>query len=275
LNRETELIRLELENQISLSRALLAADPTVSARYGLAAADIAGLPCSSCRVWDSPLFNRVIGAGIIAALDDPALAEIRAEYARRRRVAHVEVYDDVTPREVVAVLERGGLAPTGQGLQAHVLETDRGPVVTASAAGVTVERCGRDGFAEFARLVRAGFEAPGELGEFFDTATRVALEQLPERQVVAFLARVDGVPAGTGMLILTEQVAGLYSGSVMPEFRGRGIQHQLIAARVREGLRLGRRIFVSQTEGDNASAHNLHDAGFRTLYRAGWWAPAS
>ena len=275
MNKDTELIRLELENQISLSRALLAADQTVSARYGLAAADIAGLPCSSCRVWDSPLFNRVIGAGIIAPLDDPALAEIRAEYARRWRVAHVEVYDDVTPREVLAVLERGGLAPTGHGLLAHVLETDRGPAVSAPAAGVTVERCGRGDFAEFARLVRAGFEAPGELGEFFDTATRVALEHLPERQVIAFLARVDGVPAGTGMLILTARVAGLYSGSVLPDFRGRGIQHQLIAARVREGLRLGRRIFVSQTEGDNASAHNLRDAGFRTLYRAGWWAPAS
>lgn len=274
MTADGELIRLELENQIFSNRALLTADPAVSDRYGLAAADVAGLPCSSCRVWDSPLFNRTMGAGVLGLLDASALAAIHAEYARRGRSVHVEVYDGITPPEILRVLESGGLVPTDGGLAAHVLETDREPSVTAPAPGVTVERCAQSGFAEFASIVRSGFEAPGELGTFFEEATRVALERLPAEQAVAFLARVDGEPAGTGMLLLTDRVAGLYSGSVMPAFRGRGIQHQLIAARVREGLRLGRRIFVSQTEGDNASAHNLRDAGFRTLYRAHWWAPA-
>lgn len=272
MSADRVLIRLELENQLSSNRAFLSADPAVSARYGLALSEIAGIQCSSCRVWDAALFNRAIGAGPLGPLDDPGLAAILAHYAGLGRPPHLEVYDGVTPPETLSVLERGGLAPTGHELLAHVLETDREPVVAPPAAGVTVERCGGDDFALFAGLVRAGFEAPGEVGDFFEEATRVALERLPEHQVVAFLARVDGVPAGTGMLLLTERVAGLYSGSVMPAFRGRGIQRQLIAARVRAGLRLGRRIFVSQTEGDNASAHNLHDAGFRTLYRAGWWA---
>jgi len=274
LTKNAELMRLELENQINSNRAFLAADPAISARYGLTVAEVAGLSCSSCRVWDVALFNRAVGAGILGPLDDDGLAAILAHYTERERPAHVEVYDGVTPPEILGLLERGGLAPTGHELFAHVLETDRVPAVAPPAGGVTVEQCRSGDFALFARLLRAGFEAPGELGEFFEEATRVALERLPESQVVAFLARVDGAPAGTGMLILTERIAGLYSGSVMPGFRGRGIQHQLIAARVREGLRLGRRIFVSQTEGDNASAHNLHDAGFRTLYRAGWWARA-
>ena len=274
MTRDAELIRLELENQVSSNRAFLAADPTVAERYGLAITEIAGLQCSSCRVWDMALFNRAMGAGILGVLDDAGLAAILAQYRAAERPAHLEVYDGITPPAILGVLERGGLTPTGHELLAHVLETDRVRVVASPAAGVTVERCGSADFALFAQLVREGFEAPGELGEFFEEATRVALERLPESQVIAFIARVDGEPAGTGMLVLTERVAGLYSGSVMPVFRGRGIQHQLIAARVREGLRLRRRIFVSQTEGDNASAHNLRDAGFRTLYRAGWWAQA-
>ena len=269
------LVRLELENQIASNRAFLAADPVIAERYGLAMTVVAGLPCSSCRIWDSPLFNRALGAGLLGPLDDPGLAAIGAEYAERRRPAHVEVYEGLTPPAVLQVLRRAGYAPLDHVLLSHLLETDREPAIAAAQAGVTVERIGRDSSAEFAVILGTGFEATGELGEFFVAVTRAAVERLPEDQLVSFLARVDGVPAGTGMLILTERVAGLYSGSVLPQFRGRGIQHQLIAARLREGLRLGRRIFVSQTEGDNASAHNLHDVGFRTLYRAGWWAPTA
>lgn len=275
MSADLGLIRLELGNQVESNRAFLGSDPDVATRYGLAARTVAGLPCSSCRVWDSPLFNRAIGAGPLGPLDAGALATILGDYVERSRPAHVEVYDGITPPEIHRALERGGLAPVEGGLVAHLLETDRAPEISAPAAGVTVERCAPAERGEFARLVRAGFEAPGELGELFEAMTRAALDRLPAERVAAFVARVDGVPAGTGMLVLTDRVAGLYSGSVLPAFRGRGLQQQLIAARVREGLRLGRRIFVSQTEGDNASAHNLADAGFRVLYRAGWWAPAS
>lgn len=274
MTADAALIRLELENQIGCSRALLAADPAIAARYGLGMSEVSGLACSTCRVWESPLFNRAVGAGILGELDPCGLDAILGHYAGCLRPAHVEVYDGITPPEIIGVLERGGLAPTGEGLVAHVLETDQVPAIAAPAAGVSVERCGAGDFALFARLVREGFEAAGDLGMFFDQATRVALERLPTSQIIAFIARVDGEPAGTGMLVLTDRVAGLYSGSVLPAFRGRGLQHQIIAARIREGLRLGRSIFVSQTEGDNASAHNLQDAGFRALYRAGWWARA-
>lgn len=273
MSADAELMRLELGNQISSNQALLGVDPALAERYGLGMAEVAGLTCSTCRVWDAPLFNRAIGAGVLGPLDDAGLGAIRAHYGERPFA--VEVYEEITPGPILRLLERRGLVPSGHGLLANVLETDHVPAVAAPAAGVTIERATAADFATFAVLMREGFEAPGEVGSFVEDATRAALERLPERQVVAFLARVDGVPAGTGMLLCTDRVAGLYSGSVLPAFRGRGIQHQLIAARIREGLRLGHRIFVSQTEGDNASTHNLQDAGFRTLYRAGWWVSAA
>ena len=266
-------MHLELGNQIASNRAFLGVDPALADRYGLGIAEVAGLTCSSCRVWDAPLFNRAIGAGVLGRLDASGLDAIRQHYDGRPLA--IEVYDGVTPDPIVRILESSGFAPTGHGLLANVLETDRVPALGPPGPGITVERCTAADLAMFAVLTREGFEAPGEVGRFFEEATLAALRGLPESQVVAFLARVDGVPAGTGMLIFTDQVAGLYSGSVVPAFRGRGIQHQLIVARVREGLRQGRRVFVSQTEGDHASTHNLHDAGFRTLYRAGWWAMAA
>lgn len=272
MTADAELMRLELRNQIAANRAFLDVDPALAERYGLRMAEVAGLACSSCRVWDAPLFNRAIGAGVLGPLDDAGLDAIGEHYDGRPSA--IEVYEGITPDPIERLLESRGFAPSGHGLIANVLETDEVPALGPPGPGITVERCTAADFATFAVLTREGFEVPGEVGRFFEDATLSALLALPASQVVAFLARVDGAPAGTGMLIYTERVAGLYSGSVVPTFRGRGIQHQLIVARVREGLRTGRRIFVSQTEGDNASTHNLHDAGFRTLYRAGWWAAA-
>src|SRR5438552_18589819 len=112
--------------------------------------------------------------------------------------------------------------------------------------------------------------ADGVLGPFFLDLTVASLEALRPNGV-GFIALVDGADAGTGVLVLTERVAGCYSGSVLARFRGRGIQHALIAARVQEGRARGRRIFISQTDPDSPSGRNLHDVGFRTLYRAAWF----
>lgn len=111
----------------------------------------------------------------------------------------------------------------------------------------------------------------GRLADFFVDLTVTSLQALGDAGT-GFIASIDGHDAGTGQLVLSDSVGGCYSGSVLAPFRGRGIQHALIAARVAEGLRRGRRIFISQTDPDSPSGHNLHDLGFRTLYRAAWYA---
>ena len=62
---DLDLMRLELENQIVGNRAFIAGDPAIRDHYGTSFGTVAGLSCSTCAVWDHPLFNRVIGAGTI------------------------------------------------------------------------------------------------------------------------------------------------------------------------------------------------------------------
>lgn len=266
-----ELIRLELGNQIVGGRAFVAGDDAISERYGTSFQTVAGLSCSTCAAWDHPLFNRVIGAGVLAPLEARGLDAILAHYAARGRVCNVEVYEDLTPPELVALLGRAGLVPSGHGLESHVLEAD-GPLATRES-GATLRKIGPAEFGRFGELVRDGFgmAGGGALAEFFVDLTVASLRALGDSGA-GFIASVDGQDAGTGQLVLSERVAGCYSGSVLEPFRGRGIQHALIAARVAEGLRRGRRIFISQTDPDSPSGHNLHDLGFRTLYRATWYA---
>ncbi len=268
MTRDAELMRLELDNQIAGNRAFVAGDLTVANRYGTSFETVAGLNCSTCRVWDHPLFNRVIGAGVLAPLDERGLESIVAHY--RGKACGVEVYEGITPDGLVAMLERAGFARSDDGLEAHLLETDRDLPVRATAAAV--RKILPAEHVHFGELVRDGFDVDpaSELGRFFVDLTVASLRALRDR-AAGFIASLDGQDAGTGQLVLTERVAGCYSGSVLKAFRGKGIQHALIAARVSEGLRRGRRMFISQTDPDSPSGHNLHDLGFRTLYRATWY----
>ena len=269
MTSDAELMRLELDNQIAGNRAFVAGKPAIAKRYGTSFETVAGLSCSTCAVWDYPLFNRVIGAGVLAPLDERGLDTIVAHYGGK--ACNVEVYDGVTPAPLIAMLERAGFAASDHSLEAHVLETDR--AVAGRATPAAVRKISPEEHTRFGELVRDGFDmAPDtELGRFFVDLTVASLEALGDAGA-AFIASIDGQDAGTGQLVLSARVAGCYSGSVLEAFRGRGIQHALIAARVAEGLRRGRRIFISQTDPDSPSGHNLHDVGFRTLYRATWYA---
>lgn len=265
-----ELIRLELENQIAGGRAFVAAGPRISARYGTAFDEVAGLATPTCRAWDYPLFNRVIGAGILGPLDERGLEAIVRHFEAKQRVPCVEVYPGITSRELLATLGRAGFADSGHGFESHVLETER--ALEVGVPGVAVRRVGPAEYRRFGELVRDGFDMAADplLGPFFVELSAASLEALGDNGA-GFIASVDGEDAGTGELVLTERVAGCYSGSVIERFRGRGIQKVAIAARVREGLARGKRIFISQTDPDSPSGHNLKDLGFRTLYRATWF----
>jgi GNAT superfamily N-acetyltransferase len=274
MTRDAELIRLELDNQIAGGRAFIAATPEICARYGSSFDTVAGLAAPTCATWDYPLFNRVIGAGILGSLDDRGIDAIVRHFASKGRPPCVEVYAGVTPEEVVAALGRAGFTDSGHGLESHVLETDR--LTAVSLPGIAVRRVAADESVHFGELVRDGFDMAegGILARFFVDLTVSSLQALGAKGA-GFIASADGEDAGTGELVLTDRVAGCYSGSVIERFRGRGIQKVLIAARVREGLARGKRIFISQTDPDSPSGHNLHDLGFRTLYRATWFTRAA
>ncbi|HEV2249000.1 MAG TPA: hypothetical protein VGT60_00640 [Candidatus Limnocylindria bacterium] len=269
MTADAELIRLELDNQIAGGRAFVAGTAEIAKRYGGSFDVVAGLSVPTCAAWDHPLFNRVIGAGILGPLDERGIEAVVRHFGEKGRTACVEVYPGTTPPGLLAALERAGFTDSGHGFESHVLETGHAP--DAAISGVTVRRVTAAGLRQLGELVRDGFDmgADPKLGPFFADLTVASLHALGANGA-GFIGSVDGEDAGTGVLVLTERVAGCYSGSVIERFRGRGIQKALIAARIREGLARGRRIFISQTDPDSPSGHNLHDLGFRTLYRATW-----
>ena len=270
MTADLALMRLELENQIAVARAFLRPGDDLAERYGTSVDEVAGLTRSRCAAWDFPLFNRAIGADVLAPIDGVKIETIVRDYATYQRMACVEVYDSITAPETLAALATLGFVDSGHGYESHVLETDA--PIAVEIAGVIVRRCGPEEYRRFAELVRDGFGFGdgGHVGDFIADLTVSGLRMMGPNGG-AFIASFGGEDAGTGELVLTDRVAGCYSGTVAERFRGRGIQKALIAARVRAGLERGKRIFISQTDPDSPSGHNLHDLGFRTLYRARWF----
>jgi GNAT superfamily N-acetyltransferase len=81
-----------------------------------------------------------------------------------------------------------------------------------------------------------------------------------------FLAVVEGQPAGGGGAGIADGIGTLGGGGVLPEFRGRGLQTALIAARMKWLAAQNCEWFISVAHPGSASHRNMERFGFRLAY---------
>jgi GNAT superfamily N-acetyltransferase len=81
-----------------------------------------------------------------------------------------------------------------------------------------------------------------------------------------YLAFVDGKPAGAGALSIHDGIAGLFGASTLPEFRRRGIQRELILARLEAAFQVGCDFALSFALPGSVSERNILRYGFRVAY---------
>jgi ribosomal protein S18 acetylase RimI-like enzyme len=86
-----------------------------------------------------------------------------------------------------------------------------------------------------------------------------------------YLARVDGTPAGAALLALDDDLGYLANASTLPDFRRRGVQAALIAARIADAAAAGCAVVSSQAEFGSPSQRNLERAGLRVAYTKAVW----
>ena len=91
-----------------------------------------------------------------------------------------------------------------------------------------------------------------------------------------FVAWDGDQPAGCGALYADGETGWVGVGMTRPEFRGRGAQSAILAARIEKARALGVRELATETgEGDGPSYRNILRAGFSEAYpRPNWRSPA-
>jgi GNAT superfamily N-acetyltransferase len=83
---------------------------------------------------------------------------------------------------------------------------------------------------------------------------------------VAFLAHLDGEPAGAAGLRVVDGVAQFCGASTLPAFRRRGVQSALLAARLAAAADAGCDLAVVTVQPGSRSQANVQRQGFELLY---------
>jgi len=264
--RLPELAALMQRTEGALIARYLTADPRLAKRSGVRVSHAGGLISWTMGSTDNGFLNRALGFGTMSDATPTVLDRLERRFAAADRTPRIAVAQGPTPRTALRLLERRGYTPE-EGTEEHIYCYDRASLPRARpVSGLTIERVSSDGAKEYARLAFASFR---ERGPWF----RDILETLVRahgRSLNAYLGRVDGVAAATGMLFEVRPVAGLGNASVVDKFRGRGIQSAMIDHRMRAGWARRLRIFFAQTD-NPVSAHNLEGLGWRRLYTEVDW----
>lgn len=245
------------------------ADPVLIRRYDFAVVRRGGIRCYSSTKLDEGVFNHVSGYGTFAPASQRALDAVLRYYDGIGGAAHFEVLLPAVSRSDLRLLERNGYRDRSVLFQCHVRTTSR-PPRAHEVRGLAVERVRRAEAEGYGEVASRGFGDRGWSKTVFSRGWQRQIER--DARVAAFIGSVDGRPAATGVVITRPTIAGLYSGSVLPAFRGRRIQNAMIAARVAHGWSRGVRTFYSWTDPDSSSARNLRDEGFRTRFEVHWFA---
>jgi len=266
--RLTELAALMQRTEGVEITSYLVADPRAAKEGGVRVSHAGGLVSWTMTSTDNGFLNRALGFGTMSDATGAVLDRLERRFAAVGRQPRIAVAMGPTPRGALRLLERRGYAPE-EGTEEHIYCYDHARLPTPRAVdGLRIERVRPDGAAEYATIA---FQSFRDRGPWF----RGVVESLVRRRgsgraLSAYIGRIDGNAAATGMLFDVRPVGGLGNGSVLPKFRGRGIQSAMIAHRMRVGAERGLRIFFGQTQ-NPASAHNLEELGWRLLYTEVDW----
>lgn len=239
-------------------------DAALERRHGFSVVRRGGLVCLTSTKLPGPLFNHVTGYGTFAEASQRAIDAVVRHYERINVPARIEVVHPAVRDADLRLLKANGFRLVRVVFQVNVRERSS-PPRTRHIEGLSVDRVRRADAVRYAKLATRGFGGGGPISQVFE---RGWIRQLSRGvRAIAFIGSVRGTPAATGVLLRGRAVAGLYSGSVLPRFRGRGIQNAMIAARLAEGWRRGHRVFYAMSDLENeASTENLHNEGFRRRF---------
>jgi GNAT superfamily N-acetyltransferase len=114
-----------------------------------------------------------------------------------------------------------------------------------------------------ARLILEAFGVPSDRVDRHGAALAEATETSGGR---FYVVEVDGRPVAAAILTAREGVGYLAMAATLPEFRGRGYQQALIAARIGAAAAAGCELIVATAEFGSASQRNIERGGLRIAY---------
>jgi GNAT superfamily N-acetyltransferase len=267
-----QFVDLNLVRRVELAEARIGESLVVSMQqrmpeFSAASEHLAGGIATFTGV-DSPI-SQVIGAGLDGDVTEAGLDRLEDFFKRRGAPAILELSTFAAP-SFVEMLNRRHYTIVEF---SHVLlrKCERSEELSAPPREIAI------------REVRTGAGAAVDADEaklYTDTVAKGFAEFLAPTQGLldvvegfcydphgqCFLASVSGRPAAGGAAAVFDGIGTLGGASVLPEFRGRGVQAALIAARMIWLAKQDCEWFATVAHPGGASHRNMERFGFRLAY---------
>ena len=228
---------------------------------GVTVERIGGAVALACETLpDLDFVNTVHG---LDPADEGQVAGVTAFYRDLGRRGWTEVSPGPGADALMERLAAAGWAQTGFWCTFHGPPSER-PAPT----GVEVIEATAEDMPEFARIHLDGHDVPRDDREAAEAAVRGWFGKPGWR---LYLARVDGVAAGSAALTVGDGLGYLANAATVPDMRGRGCQTALLTRRIADAAESGCDMVASLAEFGSGSQRNLERAGLRVAYTQAVW----
>lgn len=218
---------------------------------------------------DGSPFNKVVGAGLDATLDEAALDAVEKAYAERGAEVRVELATTVEAAVGALLCRRGYVLQGFENVLALPLEPGR---EAKTAAGLEIRDCRADEFETWLDVVVRGFATPDLQGvgtnEEFprEVLERVFRDMLETSGFTRTIALRSGQGAGGASMRQHQGIAQLSGAATLPEHRRHGIQSSLLHFRLAQAAANGCDLAVVTTQPGSKSQENVQKLGFELAY---------
>jgi GNAT superfamily N-acetyltransferase len=261
---EMRFIDLELVRRLEMASARSGARCAESAQrlhpeINAAAEEIAGGIAVYAGV-DSPV-TQALGVGLNGEVGDGELDRLESFFRSRGASTAIELcpFAGIPLYEALAKREFR-LVEVSNVLFRELSSADSFP---SPASGVNVRLATPEDTARFTQTVAQGF---AELAPITQSLLDVMDGFFHSEGNHSFLAFVDGIAAGGASAFAFDAVAGMFGASTLPQFRGRGVQSALLAARLTWAAQNRCELAKGITLPGSASHRNHERLGFRVAY---------
>jgi hypothetical protein len=257
VTRDLDLERAERDGYRAVFEA---APPEAAAAVGLATRSVSGACCIACRGVETTMLNRVTGLGLEREATEADLDVIDAFF----REQGVRYAIGLPPAARPADLERRLLArgfERGYAWMKFRRGVEPPPPVETD---LRVERVGPDRGADVARVVVEAYAMPEGLAAWWTG--------VPGAPGVHCFVAYDGAePAAAALLFTSGRTGWLGGAGARPDFRRRGGQGAVLAARIRAAADLGLETLTTETgervpDRPSNSYRNILRFGFEEAY---------
>lgn len=216
----------------------------------------------------SPL-NKVVGVGFAGVPRDGDWDAVERAYAGREVPTTVELSHLADLAIAVQLTARGYRLTGFENVLGRAVDPASAPV---TPPGIEVRPSDDDEFELWLGIMVGGFlqpdksDAPADEEFAAEPLERAVRDLSSAVGVRRYLALADGVPAGGASAAFRDGVAAFTGAATWRQFRRRGIQTALLAARLSDAVAEGCDIAIVTTSPATKSQQNAQRQGFELLY---------